>query len=128
MIESSWKKVVLVDHSEILFQKKTSKMAFLIFLFTNPYKNLDLYFFAEKTTKASEVQKNLGKILSLQNDKQFGEKDFFKYIIGSFSKRWFSNRYQSYTRIGKGKTNYNLYLLNKGITKIKLFQSKMIKI
>ncbi|WP_252861401.1 hypothetical protein [New Jersey aster yellows phytoplasma] len=65
LIENTWKKVILVDHSEILFQKKTQEIAFLISYLQNPYKNLDLYFFAEKTTKTSEVQKNLGKTLYL---------------------------------------------------------------
>ncbi len=56
-MENAWKKVVLVDHSEILFKKKPQEIAFLISYLQNPYNNLDLYFFAEKKIKHLKFKK-----------------------------------------------------------------------
>ncbi|GLH60654.1 DNA polymerase III subunit delta [Paulownia witches'-broom phytoplasma] len=122
LIESAWKKVVLVDHSEILFQKKPQEMAFLISYLQNPYNNLDLYFFAEKTTKASEVQKIWEKYCLCKTTNSLEQKDFFKYIMEVFQKDGFQIDTKAIQEL-VSKTNYNLYLLHQEITKIKLFQS-----
>ncbi|WP_024563381.1 DNA polymerase III subunit delta [Candidatus Phytoplasma tritici] len=122
LIENIWKKVVLVDHSEILFQKKPQEIAFLISYLQNPYNNLDLYFFAEKTTKTSEVQKIWEKHCLCKTTKSLEKKDFFNYIIDVFQKDGFKIDTKAIQEL-VSKTNHNLYLLHQEITKIKLCQS-----
>ncbi|WP_341833624.1 DNA polymerase III delta subunit [Candidatus Phytoplasma asteris] len=122
LIENTWKKVILVDHSEILFQKKTQEIAFLISYLQNPYKNLDLYFFAEKTTKTSEVKKIWEKHCICKTTNSLEKKDFFKYIMDVFQKDGFKIDTKTIQELAS-KTNYNLYFLHQEITKIKLCQT-----
>jgi DNA polymerase-3 subunit delta len=119
LIDKSWKKVVLIDHSEILFNKKAKEMTFLISYLQNPYNNLDLYFFAEKTNKVSEMQKNLEKYCICKTIKNLEKKKFFNYIMDVFQKDGFKIDTKAIKEL-INKTNYNLYFLHQEITKIKL--------
>lgn len=121
-MENAWKKVVLVDHSEILFKKKPQEIAFLISYLQNPYNNLDLYFFAEKKNKASEVQKIWEKYCLCKTINSLEKKDFFNYIMDIFQKDGFKIDNKTIQEL-LNKTNYNLYFLHQEITKIKLCQS-----
>ncbi|CAM11480.1 DNA polymerase III, delta subunit [Candidatus Phytoplasma australiense] len=114
-------KVIIVDQSEILLQKKKKELTFLNSYFQNPSPKISLYFFVENGLENNENFQLFQKYCSCETIVSLEKNDFFTYVAESFEKEGFQIEKKAIYHLLK-ETNYNLFFLHQEIKKLKLCQ------
>ncbi|WP_349402072.1 DNA polymerase III delta subunit [Candidatus Phytoplasma solani] len=120
-IVSLFRKIIIVDQSEILLQRKKEELTFLNYYLKNPSQEIFLYFFAEKQPYNTETYQIFKQYCFCETIAFLEKKDFFTYILTSFEKEGFQIEKKAIWNLLKD-TNYNLFFLSQEIKKLKLCQ------